>query len=76
MQDMTVGLARVAQAFGKNEEQFCDLIPALEALGFPTPNSSDDGIKVCDLIDWLVNQQEANLAIAALIAEAVEETRD
>ena len=65
----TVKVVELANAMGISEAQFHDILPALNAVGFPMPSRISDEFEVGPILDWVGEQQYVNLSIVSLVTE-------
>lgn len=59
----TISRAKVAAAFGKSNEEFNVFLPVLLATGFPVPGEGGNSFDIASLLEWLVSQQENQVAL-------------
>jgi hypothetical protein len=61
-------LDQLASAVNLPNAAFRLMLPALHALGFPLPLSESDDFDTVKILDWVVKQQDFNLAITSMLA--------
>jgi hypothetical protein len=61
-------LGQLADALKLSDAAFRLMLPAMQALGFPSPLSESDDFDTIKILDWVVKQQDFNLAITSILA--------
>jgi hypothetical protein len=62
-----VTLDEIAAALNKRQEEMSSLMSSLYGLGFPQPDLGNS-YNLAQVLDWLVNQQEMNLALVSMLS--------
>lgn len=71
MNNTVVTLDEIAGALHKKREEIVAMMSALHALGFPKPVYGES-FPLSQVLDWLVAQQEMNLALVTMLSQKID----
>ena len=66
-------LSDLARALGKTEIEMKTILDAMYALGFPRPSLETGAVPAIHVLDWVVGQQEMQVALALMIQDKLRE---
>ncbi|MBL8792213.1 MAG: hypothetical protein JNM45_17110 [Rhizobiales bacterium] len=70
MNTTVVTLDEIAEALQKDRDEVMSMMSAFHALGFPKP-VQDESYLLSHVLDWLVAQQEMNLALVTMLSQKI-----
>jgi len=71
LNNTVVTLDEIAGALHKGRDEVVSMMQALQALGFPKPVYGES-FPLPQVLDWLVAQQEMNLALVTMLSQKLE----
>jgi hypothetical protein len=65
---ITVSLAELLVAMNIQIDEFQLILPAMQKLGFPLLSENGE-FEIANLLEWVVRQQDFNLAVTTMLAQ-------